>query len=117
LHVKTPTQGSRGKAPRTPAGSQRRARRAYAVNKGPAATIGGLGEEWQIHNHEWASRERLHRSADLLRLLDNRFARRSLEHGPYFFPDLADTIAADEQGAIDAGEVQATRIEWVGTAR
>jgi SAM-dependent methyltransferase len=75
------------------------------------------GEEWQIHIHEWASRERLHRSADLLRLLDNRFARRSLGHGPYFFPDLADTTATDEQAAIDAGEVQPTRIDWVGTAR
>lgn len=33
------------------------------------------------------------------------------------FPDLADTTAADEQAAIDAGEIQATRIDWVGTAR
>jgi hypothetical protein len=41
----------------------------------------------------------------------------SLGHGPYFFPDLADTTATDEQAAIDAGEVQPTRIDWVGTAR
>lgn len=75
------------------------------------------GQEWQIHIREWASRERLHRGADLLRVLDNRFARRSLAHGPYFFPDLADAIAAEEQAAIDAGEIQATRIDWVGTAR
>jgi SAM-dependent methyltransferase len=74
------------------------------------------GQEWQIHIREWASRERLHRGADLLRVLDNRFARRSLAHGPYFFPDLADTTAADEQAAVDASEVQATRIDWVGTA-
>jgi hypothetical protein len=40
-----------------------------------------------------------------------------MEHGPYFFPDLAHTTAADEQAAIDAGEIQATRIDWVGTAR
>jgi SAM-dependent methyltransferase len=75
------------------------------------------GEEWQIHVREWASRERLHRGADVLRLLDKRFARRSLEDGPYFFPDLADTTSADEQAAIDAGEIQATRIDWVGSAR
>jgi SAM-dependent methyltransferase len=75
------------------------------------------GEEWQIHVREWASRERLHRGADVLRLLDKRFARLSMEHGPYFFPDLAHTTAADEQAAIDAGEIQATRIDWVGTAR
>jgi SAM-dependent methyltransferase len=75
------------------------------------------GEEWQIHVRGWARRERLHRGADVLRLLDERFARRSMEHGPYFFPDLAHTTAADEQAAIDAGEIQATRIDWVGTAR
>ena len=51
----------------------------------------------------------------VLRLLEKRFARPSLERGPYFFPDLADTTAADEQAAIDGGEIQAARIDWVGT--
>ncbi len=36
---------------------------------------------------------------------------------PYFFPDLADTTGADEQAAIDAGQIRATRIDWVGSRR
>jgi SAM-dependent methyltransferase len=75
------------------------------------------GQEWRVHVREWASRERLHSGTTVLRLLDERFRRRSLAHGPYFFPNLADTTAADEQAAIDAGEIQATRIDWVGIAR
>jgi len=53
----------------------------------------------------------------LLRLLDERLKRQLLTHGPYFFPDLAATTEADEQSAIDAGDIQPTRIEYVGTPR
>jgi SAM-dependent methyltransferase len=75
------------------------------------------GREWQPYLREWATRDGLHRGETLLRLLSERFERRLLAHGPYFFPDLANTTAADEQAAIDAGEIQATRIDWVGTLR
>ena len=75
------------------------------------------GQEWQPHFREWASREGLHRSDDLLRLLDERLDRRLLARGPYFFPALADTTDVHEQAAIDAGEIQANRIDWVGTVR
>jgi hypothetical protein len=47
--------------------------------------------------------------------LDERLERRLLSYGPYFFADLADTSEADEQRAIDAGRIRATRIDYVAT--
>jgi SAM-dependent methyltransferase len=75
------------------------------------------GQEWGTYLEDWARRERLHRGEALLRLLDERFERRLLTFGPYFFPDLADTTDADEQAAIAAGLIRATRIDWVGGRR
>jgi SAM-dependent methyltransferase len=77
----------------------------------------GSGQEWDAYLRSWAEKERLHAAAPLLRLLDQRFDRRHLERGPYFFPDLSGTSMEDEQAAIDAGEVQPTRIAYVGTVR
>jgi SAM-dependent methyltransferase len=71
-------------------------------------------DDWQTYVHGWAEQEHLHRGDTLLRLLDQRFARRLLEEGPYFFPDLADTTEAEEQAAIDSGEIRAGRIDYVG---
>jgi hypothetical protein len=76
-----------------------------------------LGQEWGTYLEDWATRERLHRGEALLRLLDERFERRLLTFGPYFFPDLADTTDADEQAAIATGLIRATRIDWVGGRR
>jgi SAM-dependent methyltransferase len=75
------------------------------------------GQEWQPYLRDWATSEGLHRAADIVRLLDERFERRFVARGPYAFADLASTTAAEEQAAIDAGEIQATRIDWVGTPR
>ena len=75
------------------------------------------GREWQHSLRDWATREGLHRADDIVRLLDERFERQFVARGPFCFPDLANTTAADEQAAIDAGEIQATRIDWVGTQR
>lgn len=36
------------------------------------------------------------------------------EYGPYFFADLAGTSEADEQAAIDSGQIQANRIRYTG---
>jgi SAM-dependent methyltransferase len=66
---------------------------------------------------DWADGEHLHRGDELIRLLDERLQREVLESGPYFFPDLADTTAADEQAAIDAGVIKATRIHWAGSRK
>jgi SAM-dependent methyltransferase len=73
------------------------------------------GHEWPSYVREWAEREALHPGDVLVRLLDERLERRLLTHGAYFFPDLAGTTEVDEQKAIDAGEIQATRIDYVGT--
>jgi SAM-dependent methyltransferase len=75
------------------------------------------GQGWQTFIADWATRDGLHRGEALLQLLDERFERRLLACGPYFFPDLADTTAADEQAEIAAGLIQATRIDWVGGRR
>ena len=75
------------------------------------------GLPWPDYLRNWAKRERLHSGEVLTRLLDERLAAELLEHGPYFFPDLAGTTDADEQAAIDAGQIKATRIDWVGSRR
>jgi SAM-dependent methyltransferase len=75
------------------------------------------GREWSSYLSDWTERDKLHPSELLVRLLDERFERQRLTHGPYFFPDLVDTNEADEQTAIDAALIQPTRIDYVGTRR
>jgi SAM-dependent methyltransferase len=75
------------------------------------------GQNWPSYLHDWAEREGLHRGDVLIRLLDKRLERKLLTYGPYFWPDLADTTEADERRAINAGQIQATRIHWVGILR
>jgi hypothetical protein len=53
----------------------------------------------------------------VLRELDARFDAEAITYGPYFFPDLTGTSEADEQAAIDGGQIQANRIEYVGRRR
>jgi SAM-dependent methyltransferase len=74
-------------------------------------------QEWQRYLRAWAAEEALHGGEKLLHILDERFEERFSAEGPYFFADLADTTEADEQAAIDAGVIQATRIDWVGAMR
>jgi SAM-dependent methyltransferase len=73
------------------------------------------GHDWPSYLRDWAERDRLHPGDLLLRLLDERLERQLLTNGPYFFPDLVDTTEADEQTAIEAGQIQPTRIDYVGT--
>jgi SAM-dependent methyltransferase len=75
------------------------------------------GLQWPNYLRDWAERERLHRGDELVRLLSERLQREFLENGPYFFPDLANTTDADERAAIDAGAINATRIDWAGSRR
>jgi hypothetical protein len=58
--------------------------------------------------------EGLHEGPDILRELDARFDCQLLPYRPYFFPELADVSENDEQAAIDAGDIQANRIDYVG---
>jgi len=75
------------------------------------------GLQWPNYLRDWAERERLHRGAELVRLLNERLQCEFLEHSPYFFLKITDTTGADEQAAIDAGQIRATRIDWVGSRR
>jgi SAM-dependent methyltransferase len=75
------------------------------------------GESWNDHLRAWTEDERLHSANTLLRLLDERFQRGHLAHGPYFFPDLARATEEDERAAIAAGQIRATRVDYVGVLR
>jgi SAM-dependent methyltransferase len=75
------------------------------------------GQPWSAYVREWAKEEQLHDAHTLIRLLDARFHREHLAHGPYFFPDLARTSEEDEQAAIEAGQIRATRLDYVGRPR
>jgi SAM-dependent methyltransferase len=73
------------------------------------------GEPWEAYFPAWAEEHGLHRGDLLVGLLDERLARRELSFGPYCFPELPGATAVDEQAAIDAGQISAMRIDWVGT--
>ena len=75
------------------------------------------GRPWDAYLQSWAEAERMHCGQDILRELDVRFDSPPVTYGPYFFPDLAATSEADEQAAIDAGLIQANRIQYVGRRR
>jgi SAM-dependent methyltransferase len=75
------------------------------------------GLPWTAYCDAWAQEEGMHAGEDIVAGLDDRFNRRSLTYGPYFFPDLAGITEGDEQAAIDASEIQANRICWVGLRR
>jgi SAM-dependent methyltransferase len=75
------------------------------------------GLPWDAYCRAWAEEEGLHAGQEIVRELDARFDSRLLAYGPYFFPDLADVSENQEQAAIDAGEIQANRIAYVGRCR
>ena len=75
------------------------------------------GQTWDAYCRSWAEAERLHAGQDILRGLQARLDCEGLTYGPYFFPGLAGTSEADEQAAIDAGQIQANRIQYHGRRR
>jgi SAM-dependent methyltransferase len=74
------------------------------------------GRPWDAYCRAWAEADGLHAGEDIIRELDTRFDRQLLAYGPYFFADLADVSEEDEQAAIEAGEIQANRIDYTGRA-
>jgi SAM-dependent methyltransferase len=72
------------------------------------------GEAWPSYLRSWAEAHGLHPAGTLVPLLDARLERRALSGGPFLFADLADTSEADEQAAIDAGDIRPLRIDYVG---
>jgi SAM-dependent methyltransferase len=75
------------------------------------------GLPWGDYCRDWSREEGLHAGEDIVHELDARFDRQLLAYGPYFFADLSGVSEADEQVAINAGEVQANRIEYVARRR
>lgn len=72
------------------------------------------GGPWSAYLRGWADEHGIHGAALLLGLLGERFRLERPVYGPYLFADLAGTTEADEQAAIDAGEIRATRVQAVG---
>jgi SAM-dependent methyltransferase len=72
------------------------------------------GDSWEACCRSWAEAEGLHSGQDILRELQARFATDELGYGPYFFAELGETSEAEEQAAIDAGQIQANRIDYYG---
>jgi SAM-dependent methyltransferase len=75
------------------------------------------GRPWDDYFPAWAASHGLHAGRDVVAALDARFHRRLYAEGPYFFPDLAGVTSADEQAAIDAGQIRAAGIRYVGALR
>jgi SAM-dependent methyltransferase len=75
------------------------------------------GKPWDAYLRAWARAEGLHAGQDILAQLNARFDSRPATYGPYFFTDLADISEADEQAAIDAGVIQANRLQYAGQRR
>jgi SAM-dependent methyltransferase len=73
------------------------------------------GQSWDGYLRDWATAERLHPAETILRRLDTRFIRRHTADAPYLFADLADTSEAEEQAAIDAGQIQPVGIRYTAT--
>jgi SAM-dependent methyltransferase len=75
------------------------------------------GRDWAGYLRAWAEQERIHPGEALIRSLDDRLERQRLSYGPYLFADLPGITEADEQAAIDDGQIRATRIDYVGARR
>jgi SAM-dependent methyltransferase len=71
------------------------------------------GQPWDHYLRAWATEEGLHRGAAIVRELDARFSRQLHAEGPYYFGDLAATSEAEEQAAVDAGQIRAGGIRYV----
>jgi SAM-dependent methyltransferase len=72
------------------------------------------GEAWEPAFRGWAVEHGLNSAGTLVAELDRRFERVLHRTGPYMFAELAGTSVSDEQRAIDAGEIQPMRIDYVG---
>jgi SAM-dependent methyltransferase len=73
------------------------------------------GRSWDGYLQDWATEEGLHPAGTILRGLDARFTRAHAADAPYLFADLADTSEADEQAAIEAGQIQPVGIRYTAT--
>ena len=76
------------------------------------------GKPWNAYLRSWAVEEQMHAGHEIMQALQTRFATRLYADGPYFFPDLRDDVTeAVERAAVDAGQIRATGIRYVGVCR
>jgi SAM-dependent methyltransferase len=75
------------------------------------------GLPWDAYIGGWLDEERLHPGRKITDALGARFAQRSRASGPFFFADLAGTTEADEQAAIDGGQIRPGGIRYAGVLR
>jgi SAM-dependent methyltransferase len=73
------------------------------------------GQPWDAYLRSWSDQEGLHQGGAIVAGLDARFRRQFCAEGPYFFADLAATSEAEEQTAIDAGQIRACGIRYAAT--
>jgi SAM-dependent methyltransferase len=73
------------------------------------------GQPWDHYVRAWAAEEGLHPGAAIVGELDARFSRQLHAEGPYYFGDLPATSEAEEQAAVDAGQIRAGGIRYVAT--
>ncbi len=71
-------------------------------------------QPWDRYLRNWAAEHGIHTGQAMLRELDERLERQVCRRGPYFFADLAGTSEQDELDAIVGGQIQATRVDYVG---
>lgn len=70
---------------------------------------------WISYFQGWAQDHGLHSGQDVMRALESRCDTLVRTTGTYVFAELESTTAVDEQAAIDAGQIQATGIRYVGS--
>jgi SAM-dependent methyltransferase len=73
------------------------------------------GESWESYLASWAAEEGLHSGADVLTAIERRFRTESLTDEVYLFSELEPPDPSVERAAIEAGEIRATGIRYVGS--
>jgi SAM-dependent methyltransferase len=75
------------------------------------------GEAWDAYFSAWGRGHGLHAAERIVEALDRRFERVLEQTGPYLYADLGGVSEQDEQAAIDAGEISAAGVRYVGVLR
>lgn len=71
-------------------------------------------QTWDSYRRTWTEADGIHAGNEIIQAMNARFEPHVQTDGPYFFPDLDRTTRADEQAAVDAGEIRPTGIYHVG---
>jgi SAM-dependent methyltransferase len=75
------------------------------------------GQPWDQYRDEWARGHGLHTWHAVETALQTRFAAVSQAAVPSLFGDVAEISESAERAAIDAGQIAATGVHWIGRRR